>query len=303
VDLAQDEDSVPPFPYRTTVYVHGAGEQEHPLLLKRRLDGVVFGEAQGDRTIVGYFSHVLYGPPSLPPGLESTHRDPIEVAADPTASREQVVAALAGEDYGSLESTSRKADLARAFVERADEVAATEIARTGGAEGIRFPDWGFRIVVGIVAKDVIKYLFDGYGDACRDEIRTAIQSAADPTLVIAHSLGAIVVFDVLSEREFSGREIHLVTLGCPLGIENVQDELRGPGDQPHPIPDPVRSWSNLADDGDPVAVRQILAPEFTQNAFEFDIVDDLTVNNRGFLNHELTGYLVIDEVRRAIRVG
>ena len=291
---------MPAFPYRTTVYVHGAGEQEHPLLLKRRLDGVVFGEAQLDRTIVGYFSDVLYGPPTLPPDLESTKPDPIAVAADPTASAEQVVAAIAGADSGGRESTGPRAEIARAFVERADEVAAAQIA---GPEGIGFPDWGFRIVVGIAAKDVIKYLFDGYGKACRDNIRTAIQAATDPTLVIAHSLGAIVVFDVLSEPAFSGREIHLVTLGCPLGIENVQDELRGPAGPPHPIPDPVRSWSNLADDGDPVAFRQILAPEFTQNAYAFDIVDDLTVNNRGFLNHELTGYLKIDAVRRAIRVA
>jgi len=291
-----------PFPYRTTVYVHGAGQQEHPLLLKRRLDGLIFGAAQGDRAVVGYYSHILHGLPADPVALEGARPDPIAIAANSSATQADVVAAIAGSTSGGLESSNRRVAMAHAFVERADEVAAAETGPQRALEGVRFPDRGFRIVVAIVARDVIKYLFDGYGEACRDQVRAAIRGASDPTLVVAHSLGSVVTFDVLSERDFSGREVYLVTLGSPLGIENVQDELRGPGGPPHPIPGPVRSWANLADDGDPVAIRQVLAPEYRQNTYAFDIVDDLTVDNSGFLNHELTGYLVIDAVRRAIRV-
>jgi len=129
-----------PFPYRTTVYVHGAGQQEHPLLLKRRLDGLIFGAAQGDRTVVGYYSHILHGLPADPVALEGARPDPIAIAANSSATQADVVAAIAGSTSGGLESSNRRVAMAHAFVERADEVAAAETGPQRALEGVRFPD-------------------------------------------------------------------------------------------------------------------------------------------------------------------
>jgi hypothetical protein len=292
-----------------TVFVHGAGQQEDAILLKRRLDGMVFGGPQGDRTRLGYYSDVLHGPSPKAPGLERAATDPIKVAADPRATRAKIVAAIVMRQRTGFEKAEdpRRAALVDALLTRADEVAAAEPDATyggGGLEGRRYPDVGFRIVVGILARDVVKYFFDGYGGECRERVRAALRESRDPVMVIAHSLGTIITFDVLSEREFASRNIvHLVTLGSPLGIENVQDELRERAGQPHPIPAGVHRWSNLADALDPVASNQKLAGEFEPNADGFSVVDDLTIDNKGFLNHALTGYLVISAVREAIAVA
>jgi hypothetical protein len=302
------EDCMPPIEYRNTVYVHGAGKQEDPILWKRRIDGLIFGGPQGDKTHLGYYSDVLHGRSAPATGLERRRVDAgLEVAADPLASRADVVAAIAPSAAGPLERAGdeRRARLVDALIAQADEVAAREAdVAYGGLEGKRFPDIGFRIVVGILARDVIQYLFDGEEEAVREPIREAIRAAADPVLIIAHSLGTIVTFDVLSEPEFANREVvRLVTLGCPLGIENVQDELVNGVGQPNRIPAPIQSWLNLADKDDPVATGQFLEPEFDPNGYGFRIIDDLTVKNAGFVHHELTGYLAIDAVRTAIGVS
>ena len=287
-----------------TVYVHGAGQQEHPTLLKRRLDGAIFGSAQGERTHLGYYSDILHGTSPMPGGLEAlTPVDPVQKAADPTVSRAELVEALAGKPaLGGLEGINRPALLAEALLDRADTVAVAEAAaRPDALEGKRFPDLGFRIVVGILAEDVIKYLFKGYAERVREPVRAALRAARDPVRVVAHSLGTIVVFDVLSEPEFVTRNVvRLVTVGSPLGIENVQDELCNHGGEPHLIPGPVGSWSNLADDDDPVASGQAIAAEFDPNQHGFRIADNLSVENRGFLHHELTGYLKLGPVLDAI---
>lgn len=290
-----------------TVYVHGAGRQEDPTLLKRRLDGAIYGGPQGQRTHLAYYSDVLHR--SSPPagGLEGARSDAVAMAANPYVSREDLAEALAGGPRTGFERAAddRPFRLAKALLARADDVAAADPqVDMGGLEGRRFPDTGFRILVGILARDVIQYLFDGAAEAVRSPVREAVRMANDPVLVIAHSLGTIVTFDVLSEPEFADRDIvRLVTLGSPLGIENVQDELRDRAGQPHPVPSSVRDWHNLADRRDPVASGQEIAGEYQPNQHGVRITDDLGIRNQGFLHHALTGYLGVEPVRRAIGVA
>lgn len=53
------------------VYVHGAGRQENRHLLKRRLDGHLFGSDQLERTVLAYYSDVLHVEAALPDELEA----------------------------------------------------------------------------------------------------------------------------------------------------------------------------------------------------------------------------------------
>jgi hypothetical protein len=286
-------------PFRTIVFVHGAGPQDHPVLMKRVLDEVLFGGPQGDRTRVAYYADVLRTPRDLPAGLERRQAtDPVALAENREVSEEEFARALAGARPAALEATTDdgRVDLARAMVARADAVATDGIA----LEGRRFWDPGFRILVGLAVRDVIQYLYEGFADAVRDPVRETLAGVPDPVVVVAHSLGTIVAFDVLSEETFANRDVALVTLGSPLGIENVQDRLRDGAGQPHPIPHPIGQWHNLADPRDPVASGQAISGEFDPNG---RIVDDLDVRNRSFLHHDLVEYLRIPAVRATVGVG
>ena len=196
------------------------------------------------------------------------------------------------------------ADLAEAqrlveeLFREADRVARrSPIKPRGAALGVTFPDFIFRFVVGKFASDVVDYLYGPFTEAMRAPVRKALLASPSPKVVVAHSLGTIITYDVLSEPALAGLKVDLlVTLGCPLGIGNVQNRLRDRAGRPNPVPKQVTAWSNFADRFDPVALEATLRDEFEPKT----VVDDEEVNNPSRSNHDLTGYLPIEIVRSAI---
>jgi hypothetical protein len=116
----------------------------------------------------------------------------------------------------------------------------------------------------------------------------------DTRVVVGHSLGSVVAYEALCARP--DRPVRaLVTLGSPLGIRHlVFDRL-----QPAPVagvgawPGGVASWTNIADDGDVVALVKQLRPRFGQR------LEDLPVHN-GAKAHDIGPYLTARETGRAI---
>jgi hypothetical protein len=73
--------------------------------------------------------------------------------------------------------------------------------------------------------DVIKYFSLGYREPITARLEEALVEAGDaPVLLITHSLGTVVAYDVLTTRS-----VHVdtwITLGCPLGfVEDIQARL------------------------------------------------------------------------------
>lgn len=252
------------------VYVHGAGRQENRHLLKRRLDGHLFGSNQLDRTILAYYSDVLHDEPELPDDLEAP------------------------------ESATAVA-IERAFETRALEVAAAQPGsriQEGAAGEEELPDPAFLVLARIASRDVTDYLIGGRAEVMRAPVRETIQSAGSPAVVIAHSLGTIVTFDVLSDLGSNGPDIPLLlTLGSPLGLSNVLERLVGGTPPPPGIPGAVQRWENIADPFDPVALVQRLSPLFDP----LGTIRDSNVNNKALLNHDLTGYFDTTVVRSLVR--
>lgn len=249
------------------IYIHGAGPQEHRQIQKRRIDEALFHANQLDATVLAYYSDISHVEPDMPPPFEAVEPDAIALEA--------------------------------AFQARATEVAAAAAVAEGGAtpgpfEGVTLPDPAFRIVASIASADVIAYLFGDIGTEIRSRVSAAIP-AGEPLIVIAHSLGTIVAYDVLAERPELDVRL-LITLGSPLGIGNVQRRLGDRSGPPAPIPACVAAWLNFADALDPVALELSLSDEFEPPNFVVDTI----VENRALLNHDLVGYLVTDEVRGAV---
>jgi hypothetical protein len=200
---------------------------------------------------------------------------------------------------------------ARRLVERlyagADKVAAASSAAAGppaaaGAPGLALtpviPDPIFRFVVGKFASDVLDYLFGPYKEAMRAPVRAALLATPKPKVVVCHSLGTIITYDVLSEPALAGLGIDLlVTLGSPLAIANVQQCLRDGAGRPHPVPPEVHAWENFADLWDPVALDKTLRDDFDPPP---RFAHDHLVNNPARDNHGLAGYCSVASVRATI---
>ncbi len=160
------------------------------------------------------------------------------------------------------------------------------------------PNWIFRRLAARASADVAAYLFKGWAAEMREPVISAFRNVLDPIVVIAHSLGSIVTYDVLCRPEFARRDVRLfVTAGSPLGIANVQDGLNdggGPGTLPSSIP----TWINFSDGDDLVPLLgHTLADKYDAPP---PIVDETDVDNPADNNHDLTGYLGLQSLRVAV---
>ncbi len=109
-----------------------------------------------------------------------------------------------------------------------------------------------------------------------------------PFVIIAHSQGSMIAYDVLRRLQKEQIEVPLfLTIGSPLGIAEVQDVIRQWTGGGLPFPPCVERWVNIADRLDPVAIDSTLA-----NDFGADIEDRQVVNLDSPRHpHSGTGYL------------
>ena len=311
------------------VYVHGAGPQKPASDLRDELDQIIFGRKM-TTTRVAHYANVRWPatapiggrvPAGAGPSRQAAREKAIRSAAKPDVSpkeaAEKIVAATlapgsptqptAGRTSGraagraptspATKEAREAAKLVEQLYRNADRVAQRS-APGRQVGGITFPDWVFRRVVGRFASDVVDYLYGEFTERMRAPVRQALLDGPAPGVIVAHSLGTIVLYDVLSEPAFAGFNVQqLVTVGCPLGIGNVQNRLRDAAGRPNPVPGAVKAWVNFADRFDPVALDATLRDEFSPPK---NFATDEEVNNAAKNNHDLTGYLAIEVVRSSI---
>ena len=135
-------------------------------------------------------------------------------------------------------------------------------------------------------------------------------------MLIAHSMGTIIAYDVLRDigQEDPAFEIaHFVTIGSPLGLPHVKAKIieerdyDGQGRERVRTPSVVSAkWVNYADRKDPVALDTYLSDDYGPNAKEIQVEDDLVMNGylspKGEPNHHKSyGYLRTPELSEHIR--
>ncbi|MFE6386115.1 hypothetical protein [Nocardiopsis dassonvillei] len=209
-------------------------------------------------------------------------------------------------------------DLLRALWE---EAARTDPSVPGPGAPVRFgaPSWVQRALVSLSRHPVFAGLADRAMIADLKQVRAyltdpAVRAAAqrrvlagigpDTRLVVAHSLGSVVAYEALcaasqapSDDPASTPFLDLVTIGSPLGIAGlIFDRLlpspeKGRGTRPRS----VRTWTNVADRRDVVALVKELDPLFGG-------VADLPVDN-GPKAHDASPYLTSREVGLAVAAG
>ncbi len=133
----------------------------------------------------------------------------------------------------------------------------------------------------------------------------------DEILLLAHSMGSIIAYDVLRDLGQSNpgfKVKHFVTLGSPLGLPYVQHRIKTERNGDIRTPTVVTGqWTNIADHRDKVALDAHLKDDFGPNASNVQVVDDLVYNSYRDATkaakenpHKIFGYLRAPEVSRLI---
>jgi hypothetical protein len=117
-------------------------------------------------------------------------------------------------------------------------------------------------------------------------------------LLVAHSMGSVVAYDVLRtlEREDPALRVdHLVTAGSPLGLAKVKLKFAAEHGALR-VPNNVAAWTNLADGDDVVSIMGALAADYAPSDTGIRVVDRRVVNDFRRLDgepnpHKSYGYL------------
>lgn len=309
----------------TLLYIHGAGNQPPAMQLLSSYNTALFGANPPPTTQIAYYADICWGPGAPPaagaPGAGAAGplgtalnkalkaNNPVDAGQallnlmqPGAAAGKLATAALAALGLGvapggpAAAGAALGADagaLLGTFIHGADTA-------SSGANGLALPDPLFRAAAAKAGMDVARYLYQPeWRTPMRARVRQTIGAMPDPLVIVAHSLGTIITYDVLSDPTLAGRDIRLLaTVGSPLGIANVMPRLRD-GQGPGTVPREIQSWTNFADRFDPVACLGVSLSGKYQPA---DFVHDVsTLDNPAPDNHALEGYLGLMPIREAVR--
>ena len=143
-------------------------------------------------------------------------------------------------------------------------------------------------------QQVTRYLTE---DEIRKEVqrRVAVLIDADTKVLIGHSLGSVVAYEVAHDLK---RPLPLlITLGSPLGLRTIVYDQVVP--QPPTYPKLVQRWVNIADRNDLVAAQPDLRPMFGPLPPGAVFDGGWTVHN-GAKPHEAEFYLTKEQTGRPV---
>ena len=119
----------------------------------------------------------------------------------------------------------------------------------------------------------------------RDTVDAVVRASIDErlTVVVAHSLGTVVAYNVLRQDNRALKVPLLTTVGSPLAIRAIRDQLL-----PLSYPAPVSSWYNAYDPRDVVALYPLNEDNFPLAP---PIENYAGVKNQTSDRHGVAGYL------------
>jgi hypothetical protein len=167
-----------------------------------------------------------------------------------------------------------------------------------------------------LVRDVHHYLFNveqspraGVKYRIQDEIRrrtlrTLVEGAArpGPHVVVCHGMGTVIAYDCLKRVPESPPIDAFMTIGSPLGLEEIQDKLKPEWTREDGFPsERLRGqWVNVYDELDPVAAFDPrLAADYRR--VQEKVIDDVMEQNTGTWHHDIDKYLAGEQLRAKLR--
>lgn len=264
----------------------------------------------GITTSMIYWADVLYADPMADPIIEALER---------LESNSEESAVLDGPDEGWREELNGEE---RAFVEgiarkTLADVADPIVLETGAVDQVneRIPiPWVIkRPLMGYLLRDVHHYLFNktfsprpGASYQVQTEIRSRVITAlnavkAEKHIVISHSMGTVIIYDCLKRVADCPAIDGLMTIGSPLGLDEVQDKLAPEWTRNDGFPEKLNgAWVNVFDPIDPVAMMD----GNIANDYKLDgekVIEVIRESNHGLWRHDIAKYLKMPLLRSALQ--
>ena len=122
-----------------------------------------------------------------------------------------------------------------------------------------------------------------------------------PHVVVSHSLGTVIAYDCLKRVADCPVVDGLVTIGSPLGLDEIQDRLKPEWTREQGFPGKVEGgWANVYDRLDPVCgFDPGLADDYRRDGA--DRIEDIAIQNDGKWRHSAGKYLRQANLRQAFR--
>ena len=285
------------------IYVHGIGRHLPKDALKLEWDLALFGRDRGTATRMAYWADIVH---------PSTANASKRAAGASDDLRTDAILAAAGVDPADERARAFVAGLVRAYGFDEDGSPAGPRKKVLPLPGILREPISRAFLKQFVADTAVYFFDDRKRAAIRKRLTDALPGPNTPIILIAHSHGSIVTVEVLALAS-KINVAKLVTIGSPLGLQEVQDFLDvQPRRKPFYTPTCIERWDNFADPLDPVALDKGLAAEFglapaTQTGIRLGapIRDQIIVNARGstlrgFNPHSAAGYLSHPRVRHSV---
>lgn len=298
----------------TVIYVHGIGNKPLAEVLRRQWDNVLFGRGMGERTRMAYWVNRERYPSPEPASIDQRDEGPMLNLAE-----QRVLGALGIDpsvrDLGKLADSLAESEEERQMLRQmlAELEAGTPGPGTPAVKGIAS---GLnRILLKMVSAALLQDVHDFFfvaseRERMRRSLQERLQAGGGPFVVVAHSQGSMIAYDVLRELSASDHEVALfVTVGSPLGLPSVRSMFkRWTRKNKLPFPACVRRWVNIADRLDPVSLDHDLSDDLERPGDRFLNVAGSGINPDWRRNpHSASGYLSIAqtraEVREAVGIG
>ncbi len=303
-------------------FVHGIGNkpERNELLEQWRValvddDGVDL-TAMGVTSSMVYWADMLYEAPALRgSGHESTALE-LEHSVDAEDADLRWLADVPAEERAFVEGVAQKVGFAAVFA--TVEEAPDPIIPASPLEAVPLPPWLKRRLMRVFLRDVHHYLYDaevnprpGESFRIRRDVRLrgleALREGAarpGPHVVVGHSLGSVIAYDLLTDVDGAPRVDALLTVGSPLGISEVQDGLTPPWTRDDGWPSQRLGdgpWMNVYDPLDPVCggFDRKIAGGYRRGGTVRVI--DIGVSNRGSWRHSIAKYLGQEPLRTCLR--
>ncbi|MBM4258678.1 MAG: hypothetical protein FJ147_22600 [Deltaproteobacteria bacterium] len=219
---------------------------------------------------------------------------------------------LKGAEQATVESLAKKLNFAAPgednFTPPASDISAE-------FERIPLPWWLKRQLMETLLRDVHHYLFNttqsprpGTTYRVQDEIRqrmiTALTAGAQkpgPHIIVSHSMGTVIAYDCLKRVSDCPRVDGLMTIGSPLGLDEIQDCCKPEWSRVDGFPTPRLNggWVDVYDHFDPVAgFDPNLANDYQKNGTR--VIRDINEQNSGLWRHNISHYLRGTQLRSAL---